>query len=340
MYDVTKYQCEHPGGRLPLKLHKYKDCTELFRAAGHSKHALKLLQMYRVASTKETKYNHVWEKMRRHNDQQAWRKFFVFVLSIIATSTTIFVYWNCICNKSDAGESHLDSIADLVYEIMTSIYLPTQLLLGSYLAADYLLVEDCSTNFDLLKRAGYSMTYVLSCMATVYIFSGPFLGIIFWVLLQDSQPYISVTMVAKVVTTYVLSDMLFESVHKWMHYKQPGVHLMHHVAIFSTACTGLIMDFTDYALEFWASKFPIIIILGTNALSMYDGFACVVSMSLAILIDICNHDAWCKFPHYYHHSTAALSFGVMPFEMISTHGRNKSSLNQPLRNELESALLD
>ena len=115
---------------------------------------------------------------------------------------------------------------------------------------------------------------------------------------------------------------------------------MHHVAIFPTACTGLILDFTDCAIELWVAKLTIIIILCTNALNMYDEFACVVSMSLAILVAICNHDAWCKFPHYYHHNTAAMSFGVMPFAMISTHEKNKSSLNQPLHNELESALLD
>lgn len=184
------------------------------------------------------------------------------------------------------------------------------------------------------------MGYVLFCMLSIFAVSGPTLGLIFWTFLQDSQPHINVTMLPKILITYFMADMLFENVHKWMHHKKTNWHLMHHVAIFPTACSGLVFDLTDYALEFWAAKFPIILILGTDVIKMYDGFACVLCMTMAILIDICNHDAWCRTRHYYHHVSTASSFGIVPFEMSMNNSKckGKDSFNHPLRRELEAVL--
>ncbi|GFH50301.1 cytochrome b5 [Chaetoceros tenuissimus] len=341
VYDVTKYQYEHPGGRIAFQLQKDKDCTDLFHAVGHSKHAMKLLQKYRIRKgTSNIAAPQILQETRHYKTKQSRRKLFVFILSMVATSTTIYSYWNLICNKNAA--STLDTLADLMYEIMTSIYVPTQLLVGSFMVADYILVDDCRANFQLLKQAGYSMAYVLFCMLSIYVVSAPALGLIFWTFLQDSQPHFDVTMVPKILITYVMADMLFENVHKWMHHKKTNWHLMHHVAVFPTACSAFVFDLTDYALEFWAAKFPIILILGTDVVKMYDGFACVLCMAMAILIDICNHDAWCRTRHYYHHVSTASSFGIVPFEMStmsSTKSKGKDSFNHPLRRELESALL-
>lgn len=284
IYDVTKYQYEHPGGRIALQLQKNNDCTDLFRAVGHSKHAIKLLHKYQVSASATTSIApNILQETRQYKTHQSRRKLFVFILSMVATSSTIYIYWNLICNKSAA--SRLDTLADLMYEIMTSVYIPTQLLLGSFIVADYVLVDDCRANFKLLEQAGYSMAYVLFCMISIYVSAGPAIGVIFWAFLQDSQPYISITLVPKILITYAMADMLIESLHKWMHHKKTNWHLMHHVAIFPTACSGLVFDLTDYALEFWAAKFPIILILGTDVMKMYDGFACVVCMAMAILID-------------------------------------------------------
>jgi hypothetical protein len=270
--------------------------------------------------------------------ERNWQKFFVFILSIIATTVTFWSYWDLICNRDE--KSNIESFKILIYEIMSSIYLPTQGGLAIYLLADYFLVTECSTNFELLKRAGYSLQYVLFCMMTIYIFSGPILGIIFWTFLQDSQPYISFSLISKTILIYASADMLFESTHKWMHYKMPSWHLMHHVTIFPTACSGLVFDLPDYALEFWAAKFPIVIILGTDVLGVRDGFACVLCLGFAILIDICNHDAWMKTAHFYHHVSVGASFGTFPFQFNhSKRPPGKNNLDHPLKYLLELALL-
>lgn len=146
IYDVTKYQYEHPGGRIAFQLQKNKDCTDLFHSVGHSKQAIKLLQKYRIRKdTSNISAPRILQETRQYNAEQSRRKLFVFILSMVATSTTIYSYWNMICNKNAA--SRLDTLADLMYEVMTSIYLPTQLLLGSFMVADYVLVDDCRANF-------------------------------------------------------------------------------------------------------------------------------------------------------------------------------------------------
>lgn len=113
------------------------------------------------------------------------------------------------------------------------------------------------------------------------------------------------------------SDFVFERVHEQLHRYYPQWHLMHHCCDSPTATSGLIFDLPDYIFEFWAAKSPIIAILGTNVFGCYDGFACVVALGVAIAIDICNHDAWCRTPHYDHHQHISTSYGVWPIRTNS-----------------------
>jgi len=340
VYDVTKFQHDHPGGRLPLVKMMDKDCTALFHAVGHSKFAMNLLQKHLVKEQDMVHDAHT--TVHAHSHAFEWHKFAVFLLGIIAVPYIIYAYWKLICNNHHSGDDGIETLQDLIQLVIPSIYLPTQASLGSLFLADYLLVPQCSMNFQMLEQVGYPLYYTTALLGLYYIISGPTLGIVLWIFCQDSQPYFSVWLVVKVISVYLLSDITFEYVHKWMHYKKPEWHMMHHVIIFPTACAGFLLEIHDYIMELWVGKIPILIIFGTDLFNAYDGFACVLCLALTLLNNTIGHDSWLLSAHYLHHLSSGSTFGTLPFRItfpFSQQCHDKKFWDHPLRNSLESLFL-
>jgi cytochrome b involved in lipid metabolism len=330
--DVSEFQFCHPGGRLVLHESAGQDVSNSYRNAGHSKRARKVVERLKIGNVPDEATPIRNCHLGAAAGDSKWREFFVFVLSFVATAITVFSYWSLICNR----EAEIETFSELVTEIMTTNYIPTQIFLGSFIVADFLLLKESRKNFARVQRAGFSYTYIVFCMSSIYFLSAPTLGVIFWLLLQDSPVYFSFPLVLKIIADYLASDVLFfENVHKWLHHHKPEWHLMHHICRYPTATSPLIMEFQDYVLEFWASKFPIILVFGTDVFGTYDGFVCVSALTFAILIDVCNHDPWCRTPHYDHHVDISSSYGVVPIRLAPP----KTDQFDRLHALLDSALL-
>jgi len=311
--DLGVFQFQHPGGRCVLhQIPTGQDASEAFLRAGHDRHAESILRKLEVGVLESSQNR---QPVGLHHPL-SWRELLVFIITFAGTAVTFLSYFFLLCNRNSGlpftrAGSGLSTIQELMVEIFSTIYLPTQILLACGFAADFLLVKECRQNFVRLRKAGYSVPYIFFCVSFIFFFSGPTLGVILWNHLQDSAPHFDLGLVLRVGTILVISEVSFTKIHRWMHREKPQFHVMHHCCQYSTVTTSLIFDPEDYLLEFWASKFPILLVLGTDLLGCYDGFACVVALGAAILNDLCNHDAWLRTGHYYHHLDVSVSYGLL-----------------------------
>lgn len=192
---------------------------------------------------------------------------------------------------------------------INSILMSTTVI-GFLMLGDLLFFDHSWKNFKILNANGFSVSYVLLCIITIYLMAVPGTLLMTDIFIGNDARLVAIVdilLIVKIIFLLVLSEIGFSVGHIVLHSYLPTLHRMHHCCIHASYFTNYIFHPLDFMIEFGT---PVLMMLLTNAIAIKDDFATLCALSILITWYAMDHDVFLNLKHSSHHRLISRYFNA------------------------------